>query len=498
MKKRSSGIICHITSLPSRYGVGDIGPASYKFADFLAAAGQRYWQVLPLNPPAIEIPHSPYNCISAYAGNGLLISPELLHSRGLLTLKEIRSVPVFPPAKVNYRVAIPHKTRLLKTAYARFKLRPPDADYNRFCQNNAGWLDDFAAYAVLRRHLGAGNWYDWPAQFRDKEKFSISSLNAKMRDETDFQKFIQYEFFRQWSALKRYCKERGVAIIGDVPIYVSFDSADVWANPHLFKLNKRKKPEFVSGVPPDYFNKKGQRWGNPIYDWQSLKKTGYSWWLQRMKHNLAMFDVVRIDHFRGFVAYWQIPAECKTAVRGKWVKVPKEDFFSKLLGRFPARAIIVEDLGHITPAVRTFVDNLALPGMRVLLFGFDADSENIHAPANHVKNCVVYTGTHDTNTAKGWFVQEADPRQKKNLFDHLGQKIRYDELHWALIELAAGSVAKLTIIPMQDVLGLGAEARMNLPGTFDENNWAWRFSWHRITGRTTDRLKKITLAHGRA
>ncbi|MHC4642792.1 MAG: 4-alpha-glucanotransferase, partial [Planctomycetota bacterium] len=281
-------------------------------------------------------------------------------------------------------------------------------------------------------------------------------------------------------------------------IYVSFDSADVWANPHFFKLTKRKKPEFVSGVPPDYFNKKGQRWGNPIYDWGSLKKTGYSWWLERMKHNLALFDVVRIDHFRGLVAYWQIPASHKTAVRGKWVRAPKEDFFSKLLGRFPTRAIIVEDLGHITPAVRTFVDKLALPGMRVLLFGFDTDIENVHAPANHVKNCVVYTSTHDTNTVKGWFEQEADHQQKKNLFDHLGREVRSGELHWALIEIAAGSAAKLTMIPMQDVLGLGAEARMNQPGTFDENNWAWRFSWHRITNRTVDRLKQITQAHRRA
>ena len=498
MKGRSSGILCHITSLPSRYGIGDLGPSAYKFADFLAAAGQSYWQVLPLNPPAIEIPHSPYNCLSAYAGNGLLISPELLHSEGLLTLKEIRDVPAFTPAKVNYRVAIPHKTNLLKTAYARFKSKPKDEQYKRFCRNNACWLEDFAAYAVLRRRLGAGNWCDWPAEYRDKDKFSARSLNAKLRDAIGLEKFIQYEFFRQWFALKQYCKNSGIGIIGDMPIYVSFDSADVWANPHFFKLTKRMRPEFVSGVPPDSFNKKGQRWGNPIYDWQALKKAGYSWWLQRMRHNLAIFDIVRMDHFRGLVAYWQIPADCKTAARGKWIKVPKEDFFSKLLGRFPARAIIVEDLGHITPAVRAFVDKLALPGMRVLLFGFDADIDNVHTPANLVKSCVVYTSTHDTNTVKGWFDQEADPEQKKRLFDCLGREVKTSELHWALIELAAGSAAKLTMIPLQDVLGLGAEARMNLPGTFDENNWSWRFSWHWITGRTVDRLKKITQAHRRA
>ncbi len=499
MKGRSSGIFCHIISLPSRYGIGDLGPSAYQFADFLAEAGQSYWQVLPLNPPAIEIPHSPYNCLSAYAGNGLLISPELLHRQGLLTRSQIQDIPAFTPPKVNYRLVIPYKTKLLNTAYERFKSKPKDEHYGRFCRAGAGWLEDFATYAVLRRHLKSGRWCDWPAEFRDKDKFSARSLNAKLRDAIGLEKFIQYEFFKQWFALKRYCNDRRIGIIGDMPIYVSFDSADVWANPHFFKLTARKRPHVVSGVPPDSFNKKGQRWGNPIYDWQALKKAGYSWWLERIGHNLTLFDVVRMDHFRGFVAYWQVPAGHKTAAKGKWIRAPKEDFFRKLLGRFPARAIIVEDLGHITPAVRAFVDKLELAGMRILLFGFGTDTaRNVHSPENHVKNCVVYTGTHDTNTIKGWFEQEADQDQKKKLFDCLGGKVSSSDLHWALIELAAGSAAKLAIIPMQDVLGLGAEARMNRPGTFDENNWIWRFSWHRITPRTIDRLKKITQAHRRA
>jgi len=499
MKGRSSGILCHITSLPSRYGVGDMGPSAYKFADFLARAGQSYWQVLPLNPPAMESPHSPYSCLSVFAGSGLLISPELLHRQGLLTRSQIQDVPPFNPGRVNYRQVIPHKTRLLRAAYERFKSKPEDEQYRRFCRDNSSWLDDFAVYTVLRRRLASGWWCDWPERFRDKDKLKAASLNAQLQDAIEAQKFIQYTFFRQWFDLKQYCNDRGIGIIGDMPIYVSFDSADVWANPHFFKLNKRKKPRVVSGVPPDIFNKKGQLWGHPVYDWQAMKKTGYSWWLRRMENNLAMFDIVRIDHFRGLVAYWQVPAQHKTAAKGRWIRVPKEDFFARLLKRFPTQAIIIEDLGHITPAVKTFVDKLGLAGMKILLFGFGADADsNVHIPENHVKNCVVYTGNHDTNTIRGWFEQEADQAQKKKLLDYLGGQISSSELHWALIDLAAASVAKLAIIPMQDVLGLGADARMNRPGTSDETNWTWRFNWHRTTGRIVDRLKKITQVNRRA
>jgi len=499
MKERSSGILCHITSLPSRYGIGDLGPAAYQFIDFLTQAKQRYWQVLPLNPPAMESPHSPYNCLSAFAGSGLLISPELLYRKGFLTRSQIRDIPLFNPSKVNFRQVIPRKTKLLRAAYERFKSKPADERYSRFCRENSNWLDDFAVYTVLRRHLGTGWWCDWPERFRDKDKFEAGFLNAQLQDAIEAEKFIQYTFFSQWFALKRYCKERGIGIIGDMPIYVSFDSADVWANPHFFKLNKSKKPRFVSGCPPDIFNKKGQLWGHPVYDWQALKKAGFSWWLQRARHNLELFDVVRIDHFRGLVAYWQVPAGHKTAIKGTWIKAPKEDFFAKLLERFPAPTIIVEDLGHITPAVRAFVDKLGLAGMKILLFGFGTDPDSkVHIPENHVKNCVVYTGNHDTNTVRGWFEQDADQRQKKRLFDYLGGKVDTGQLHWALIELASASVAKLAIIPIQDVLGLGADARMNRPGTSDETNWTWRFNWHRITDKTINRLKHTTEAYRRA
>lgn len=493
MKKRSSGILLHITSLPSQYGIGDLGPSAYKFADFLVRAKQSYWQVLPLNPPAIRIPHSPYNSLSAYAGNPLLINPQFLHRQGLLTRKEIQDTPAFGASRVDYQLVIPYKTKLLNTAYERFKSMPEEPHYRRFCLDNASWLEDFATFVTLREHFGPVLWCDWPAEFGDRNNITQKSWNPKLQDTVNREKFLQYQFFNQWFALKRYCNERGIKIIGDIPIYVSFDSADVWANPHFFKLTGRKKTRVVSGVPPDFFNKTGQLWGNPVYDWQTLKKTGYSWWFQRIRHNLMLFDVVRIDHFRGFITYWQVPAGHKTAAKGRWVRAPKEDFFKKLFRYFPSRPIIVEDLGHITPAVRAFIEKLQLPGMRILLFGFEADmAKNIHSHRNHVKNCVVYTGTHDCNTIRGWFEKEANPEQKERLFDYLGRKVSIAELHWELIQLAMSSVANLAIIPMQDILGLGEEARMNRPGTAAKGNWTWRLGRQQTTPSIISKLKKMT------
>ena len=499
MKRRSSGVLCHITSLPCKYGIGDLGPWAYKFADFLAQAGQSYWQVLPLNRPAIEIPHSPYNCLSAYAGNPLLISPELLLRQGLLRRKDIRDATAFPKNRVDYESVIPYKRKLLDIAYERFKSMPKERHYKQFCMESSGWLEDFAIYVALREHFWAALWCDWPAEFKDRNKVAPESLSPKLQDAINREKFLQYQFFNQWFALKRYCNKREIDIIGDMPIYVSFDSADVWARPEFFKLTDRKSPRFVSGVPPDFFNKTGQLWGNPVYDWPALRKAGYSWWLERIGHNLRLFDILRIDHFRGFVAYWQVRAGNKTAAKGRWIRVPKEDFFEKLFGHFSSRAMIVEDLGHITPAVRAFIEKSQLAGMRILPWGFDGDTgANVHAPGNHVENCVVYTGTHDCNTIKGWFEKEAGAKQKEKLFDYLGREAAGDELHWELIRLAMSSVANLAIIPMQDILWLGEEARMNRPGTFDKNNWAWRFGGHNMTVLIIDKLKKVTQIHGRA
>ncbi len=381
MKKRASGILLHITSLPSKFGSGDLGPSACKFADFLNKAGQSYWQMLPLNPPADA--HSPYSPLSAFAANPLLISPRLLYQQGLLTQKEIQDPPAFPKDRLHYRTVLPYKTNLLNIAYERFKSAPADSHFEKFCLDNADWLEDFALFAALRSRFKTAFWPEWPAPFNDKNKITQKSLTPKIRDSIKNQKFLQYQFFKQFFALKRHCSRLHIKIIGDIPIYVSFESADVWANPHLFKLSKSKKPRFISGVPPDSFSKKGQLWATPVYDWPTLKKTGYSWWLRRIKHNLTLFDVIRIDHFRGLVAYWQVPAGRKTAAKGRWIRAPKDDFFRKLFKLLPSCPLIVEDLGFITPAVKKLIEKYRLPGMRLLLCGFGDDmADNVHALPN--------------------------------------------------------------------------------------------------------------------
>ncbi|RKY04822.1 MAG: 4-alpha-glucanotransferase [Planctomycetota bacterium] len=497
--KRTSGILLHITSLPSKFGVGDFGPAAFAFADFLAKARQGCWQMLPVNPPAIDVPHSPYNCASAFAGNPLLISPQLLYRRGLLGREDIRQLPHFPETKVNFGRVIGFKRKLLNAAFRNFSGRPTQTAYTEFCQNNKAWLDDFAFFIALRDLYKTGNWRRWPAELRDRRKDALASFRRKHRKAIEKQKFMQYIFFRQQAFLKLYCNKLGIRIIGDIPIYVSYKSADVWANPQFFKLNGAKKPAFVSGVPPDFFSKTGQLWGNPIYDWRALKRKGYSWWLDRIGHNLQMFDIVRIDHFRALIAYWQIPAHHKTAVKGKWIRAPKDDFFRKVLERFPSCPFVVEDMGNITPAVRAFIKKHKLAGMRVLQFGLGAgDKTNPHAPRNHVKNCVVYTGTHDNNTTTGWFENELTDDQRQKLSRRPWWGKSDDELHWRFVRLAMNSPANLAIIPMQDILGLGQDGRMNLPGTFSEKNWVWRMAPGRITPSITRKLARITRAANRA
>lgn len=508
MQKRASGILLHITSLPSKCGIGDFGPEACHFADLLVRAKQSYWQVLPLTPLIPSPPYSPYNGLSAFAGNTLLISPELLYRQSLLTRKDIQRAspnalfrqarPAFPKTRVDYRLAISYKTKLLHIAFERFKTMPRRPDYKLFCLKNKSWLDNFATFVALRQHFWPRLWCNWPAELRDRKKQALKSIKTQLKDTINREKFFQYLFFKQWLALKCYCNQRGIRIIGDIPIYVAFDSADVWAHPKIFKLTGKKKPRVVGGVPPDFFSRSGQLWGNPIYDWQVLKNTGYPWWIRRVEHNLTLFDIVRLDHFRGFVAYWQVPADKKTAKSGKWVKGPKEDFFNKLFRRFPSKPIIVEDLGHITRDVIALIEKFQLPCMKILQFAFGGDSvTNSHCLHNHVKNCVVYTGTHDNNTIRGWFEKEAKPKQKKKLFDYLGRKVPASQVHWELIRLAMSSVGNLTIIPIQDVLGLGEQGRMNRPGTV-EGNWSWRLRPNQITTPTIRKLAKLTQTYGRA
>jgi len=496
--KRASGILVHITSLPSKYGVGDLGPAAYRFADFLARAKQSCWQLLPLTPSSARAYYSPYNGLSAFAGNTILISPQMLYQQGLLTKKEIQDKPTFPPGRVNYRLAVSYKTRLLNAAFERFGAMPDKSDYEQFCSENKGWLEDFAVFTALSRHFQPRLWCDWPTKLRDRDKQALKSITARLQRAVECEKFLQFLFFKQYFSLRRYCNKRGIRIIGDIPIYVSYDSADLWSHPEVFKLTRAKKPRFVGGVPPDNFNRTGQLWNNPVYDWKALKTQGYRWWLQRIKHNLTLFDIVRIDHFRGLIAYWQIPAGSKTAAVGRWVEGPGEDFFHKLLKHCPSRRIIAEDLGYITDDVRAFIKKFELAGMRLLQFGFDSEPvSNLHHPCNHVGNSVVYTGTHDNNTIRGWFEKESSPEQKKRLFDYLGQKVSAGRIHQEFIRLAMSSVAETAIIPLQDVLGLGEQARMNRPGTV-RGNWQWQLRSGQLRTSTADNLAELTKVYGRA
>lgn len=499
MKRRSSGILLHITSLPSPYGIGDLGTQSYRFADFLAETKQGFWQILPLNLTDPALGNSPYYSPSAFASNTLLISPELLIQSGLIEKTDLEPFPSFQNEQVGYHNVTTYKKKLFYRAYERFKEKKYDKyEYERFCFENSHWLEDFALFITLKAHFHGQVWSEWHSEIRDREPEALQVFKRQRHDRIEMEKFLQYLFSQQWSSLKDYCNQRGIQIIGDMPMYVCYDSADVWANPDLFKLNENKQPSFVAGVPPDYFSKTGQLWGNPVYRWDRLKETGYSWWIQRTKHNLNLFDMVRVDHFRGFVAYWEVPATEKTAINGCWVEAPAENFFSTLLKCFPYLPIIAEDLGVITPDVRKIMHRFEFPGMKVLLFAFSDDlSTNPYLPHNHVKNCVVYTGTHDNNTVKGWFEREATQGEKESLFRYLGREVPSENIHWEFIKLAMMSVANLVIIPMQDILGLGEEARMNRPSTL-ESNWQWRLLSGQLTPEIAQKIRGMTEIYGRA
>ena len=497
MKRRGSGILLHITSLPSPYGIGDMGPAAYQFADFLADARQHFWQILPLNPTDPAYGNSPYHSISAFANNVLLISPELMVQDGFLTEEDLKPIPDFPGRRVKYLEVIAYKERLFSSAFKRFK-RKGDDECAHFLAEHAYWLEDFALFIALKAHFKGKMWSDWPEEVRDRHPDTLHAWREKLRGKIEREKFLQYILLKQWRALKAYCNERDIHIFGDMPIYVDYDSVDVWTQPEMVKLDQEKRPAFVAGVPPDYFSKTGQRWGNPVYRWAVLKERRYSWWMQRIAHNLKLFDMVRIDHFRGLVAYWEVPAGEKTAINGKWVEVPAEDFFTLVTQQFHDSPIIAEDLGIITPEVREIMERYGFPGMKVLLFAFGDDlAANPYVPHNHVRNCVVYTGTHDNNTTRGWFEKEATAEDKKRLSKYLGRKVSAKDIHWELIRLAMMSVADMVIFPMQDILGLGAEDRMNRPSTV-EGNWEWRLLPEQLAASVTVSLREMAEVYGRA
>jgi 4-alpha-glucanotransferase len=496
--RRGSGLLLHITSLPSRFGIGDLGPEAYRFADFLNETKQSYWQVLPLNPTDSAFGNSPYSSNSAFAGNTLLISPELMIEVGLLRPEEIAGIPVFPAAHCDFQRVIDYKESLFDQAFNRY-LESKEAQENcaGFAALNAYWLDDFALFTVLKRYYHGQIWSNWPAAVRDRQPETLHRLQAEFKTEIAKEIFLQYLFNKQWHQLRAYCKAKGIKLIGDIPIYVSFDSVDVWQNSEYFKLDDDKKPTHVAGVPPDYFSQTGQLWGNPVYRWEKLKEEGYSWWLQRIEHNLTLFDLIRIDHFRGFVGFWEVPAGEKTAVNGKWVHAPAVDFFHTAQKRFAALPIIAEDLGVITQEVKDIMKHFGFPGMKILHFAFGEDLEkHPYLPHNYAHNSVVYTGTHDNNTTKGWFLNELNGTDKKRLFEYLGYEVSEDEINWALIYLAFNSPANTALIPAQDILGLGEEGRMNLPSK-THDNWQWRLGSEQLTTAIANRLREATIASRR-
>jgi len=490
--------LLHITCLPSGFGIGDLGPGAHNFADFLCSSGMRSWQILPLTPVNYRREYSPYNCMSAFAGNKYLISPEMMVRAGYLTKRDLRNTPVFPKSKVDYARAIRFKDHLFDKAYERFsQAKEKRKRYLRFCRRNGYWLADFALFVVLKDRIAGRSWADWPDPLKKRGQKALSFLEQKFQKELEREKFLQFVFDEQWQDLKSYCADRKIQIIGDMPIYVDFDSVEVWSHPHIFKLGKDMRPLFVSGVPPDYFSNTGQLWGNPVYDWHAIRRDGYRWWVLRLAHSFRLFDCIRLDHFRGFVAYWQVSSRAKTAKNGKWVKAPAQDFLKTLYHSFSNLPLIAEDLGTITPDVREVIQQFRLPGMKVLLFAFgDGAAENPYLLHNHVKNCVVYTGTHDNNTVRGWFENEASEREKQRLFAYLGRKVTARQVHTEFLRLAMMSTANTAIIPIQDILGLDSSSRMNRPASI-KGNWRWRLSPRYLTSSLARRLRTINALYGR-
>ena len=495
--RRGSGILLHIISLPSRFGIGDVGPSACKFIDFLEEAGQTNWQVLPLNPTSNGEKNSPYSSSSAFAGNIKLISPELLVRDNYISPQSLIDLPSFSADRIDYEAAMAIKSEFLNQAYDNFKRRPDKSGYEKFNAESFYWLDDFALFVALKEHFKELSWAEWPPELRDREPKALASYSQKLQERIEKEKFWQYIFFSQWTELKDYSHGHGIRIVGDLPIYMSHQSSDVWAHPELFKLDEQKKPAFVSGVPPDYFSKTGQLWGNPVYNWERIKETGFDWWIKRVRHNLNLCDLLRIDHFRGLIGYWEVSAGEKTAINGKWVAAPGTEFFTTLKNNFSSLPIIAEDLGIITSDVKELMAKFEIPGMKVLLFAFGGDlAENPYVPHNHIKNCLIYTGTHDNNTIRGWYDDDASEIEKTNLANYLGWEPASDNIHWILIRMVMMSVADMVLIPMQDILGLGSEARLNTPSTI-QGNWLWRLEETQLTPVISEKLKEMAQIYGR-
>jgi 4-alpha-glucanotransferase len=496
--QRASGILLHPTCLPSRFGIGDLGQSAYDFINFLERSGQKLWQVLPLGPTGLE--HSPYIMnFSSFAGNPLLIDLDQLAADGLLDAATLTALPTEPEpayARVDFAQVIPHKFKYLQQAFARFQ---PDARYEQFCQEQSWWLEDYVLFMALFEANQQQPWNQWEANLVRREPTALQQARAQLRDQIQFHQFLQFKFFEQWAKLRAYANGKGIQIVGDISIYVCHNSADVWAAPDMFKLNPDTfDPAFMAGVPPDYFSATGQLWGNPVYDWDKLEQTGFAWWVNRFKATLLYVDIVRIDHFRGFEAYWQVPAGETTAMNGEWIKGPDAKFFEALQSAVGSLPVMAEDLGIITPEVEQLRDRFNFPGMRILQFAFGGDAANPYLPHHYISNSVVYPGTHDNDTALGWWQTTGDA-EKHHVARYFGYSnpAQIQQINWEFIRAALASVADLAILPLQDVLGLDGRARMNDP-RYNDGQWRWRFTDPALLSpEISDRLLQLTQLYSR-
>ena len=487
--ERSAGILLHPTSLPGKFGIGDLGPSAYHFVEFLKAAGQTLWQVFPLGPTGYG--DSPYQCFSAFAGNPLLISPEFLHRDGLLSDADLAHPHKYNAHKIDFGSVIELKTKLLRKAFHNFsKAKNITDECKEFCSKNEYWLEDYVLFMAAKSHHDGVQWTEWDATIAFRK--DLSSWKKKLADEINYQKFVQYTFHKQWTALREFVHQNGIKIIGDLPIFIAYDSADLWANKELFTVRKDGSLEFVAGVPPDYFSATGQLWGNPLYKWKEMEKDGFLWWRRRISNLLTMVDIVRIDHFRGFDAFWEIPGDAETAINGRWVKAPGQKLFNAIKKSLGVLPIIAEDLGVITDSVEELRDHFDFPGIKIIQFGLGEDGDKKFLPHNHIRNCVVHTGSHDNETTHGFL--ESERHKNSGIYEWAQKYFNYygDNLTYELIRAAYQSPANICVIPMQDILNLGNEARMNYPGR-PGGNWTWRFTWNQVSNDLASWYKEMTV-----
>lgn len=489
--QRSAGILLHPTSLPGKYGVGDLGIEAINFINFLFDTGQKLWQVFPLGPTGYG--DSPYQCFSAFAGNPLLISPNILEEEGLLSNEDLHNVPQHDPHNINFGELIEYKTGLLHTAFENFirSGKKVEKEFSDYIANNSFWLEDFALFMACKNHHGGDVWTKWSEDIAFRHEGAVEKWKTKLKDKYDYQIFVQAKFNQQWQRVKKHAASKGIQIIGDLPIFIAYDSSDLWANKNLFTVNDKGKLDFVAGVPPDYFSETGQLWGNPLYKWDVMKGNNFEWWRQRMSKMYEFVDIVRIDHFRGFEAYWKIPGDAPTAQTGEWVKAPGYELFKAIRDELGDLPILAEDLGVITKEVEDLRDHFGFPGMKILQFAFGEDGEKKFLPHNHIKNCVVYTGSHDNDTTKGFF--ENEKKVNSGIYEWTQNYLGYygDDIRFAVIRTAYASVADYVIIPFQDILNLGTEARMNFPGKLG-GNWTWRFTWEQVTPDLVETYRNMT------